>query len=69
MPSGRATRRWSLHHTAAFRDPVFKAFHQRLTAADKQPKVALMACFRKLLTTLNAMPTAGSKWDPKHHKA
>lgn len=52
--------------TAAFRNPVFKAYYQRLTAAGKLPKVALVACMRKLLATLNAMVKTGSKWDPKH---
>lgn len=55
--------------TAAFRNPVFKAYYQRLIAAGKLPKVALVACMRKLLTTLNAMVKAGSKWDPEHRGA
>jgi transposase len=38
-------------------------------AAGKRPKVALVACMRKLLTTLNAMVKAGSMWDPEHHGA
>jgi transposase len=52
--------------TAAFRNPVFKAYYQRLIAAGKMPKVALVACMRKLLTTLNAMVRTGTKWDPAH---
>ena len=55
--------------TAAFRNPVFKAFYQRLIDAGKLPKVALVACMRKLLTTLNAMVKAGSTWDPEHCRA
>lgn len=55
--------------TAAFRNPTFKVFYQRLIAAGKLPKVALVACMRKLLTTLNAMVKAGSKWNPAHHGA
>jgi transposase len=55
--------------TAAFRNPVFKAYYQRLTSAGKLPKVALVACMRKLLTTLNAMVKTSSKWDPEHHGA
>jgi transposase len=55
--------------TAAFRNPVFKAYYQRLTSAGKLPKVALIACMRKLLTTLNAMVKAGAKWDPEHCRA
>lgn len=52
--------------TAAFRNPVFKLHYQRLIAAGKLPKVALIACMRKLLTTLNAMVRTGSKWNPQH---
>lgn len=55
--------------TAAFRNPVFKAYYKRLTVAGKLPKVALVACMRKLLTTLNAMVKAGSKWNPEHCRA
>jgi len=36
-------------------NPVLKAFYQRLRAVGKAPKVALVACMRKLLTILNAM--------------
>ena len=52
--------------TAAFRNPVFKTHYQRLLATGKLPKVALVACMRKLLTTLNAMVRTGSKWNPDH---
>lgn len=55
--------------SAAFRNPVFKVHYQRLIAAGKLPKVALVACMRKLLTTLNAMVKAGTKWDPDHCRA
>jgi transposase len=34
---------------------VLKAYYQRLTEAGKPPKVALVACMRKLLTHLNAV--------------
>jgi transposase len=36
-------------------NPTIRAFHQRLREAGKQPKVAITACMRKLLTILNAM--------------
>jgi transposase len=52
--------------SAAFRNPVLKADYQRLLAAGKLPKVALVACMRKLLTTLNAMVRSSSKWNPQH---
>ncbi|HAU57456.1 MAG TPA: IS110 family transposase, partial [Comamonadaceae bacterium] len=32
--------------------------------AGKLPKVALVACMRKLLTTLDAMVRTGKPWDP-----
>jgi len=47
-------------------NPPIKAFHDRLAASGKRPKVVLVACMRKLLTTLNAMVKAGSRWDPAH---
>jgi transposase len=40
---------------ASRRNPVVKAFYERLLAAGKRPKVALVACMRTLLTTLHAM--------------
>ena len=36
-------------------NPAIRAFYERLVAAGKPPKVALVACMRKLLTILNAM--------------
>jgi transposase len=36
-------------------NPVIKQFYERLLAAGKLKKVALVACMRKLLTILNAM--------------
>lgn len=36
-------------------NPTIKAFYQRLRSAGKPAKVALVACMRKLLTTLNAI--------------
>lgn len=36
-------------------NPVIKQFYERLVAAGKLKKVALVACMRKLLTILNAM--------------
>jgi transposase len=41
--------------TASRHNPAIKAFYDRLTAAGKLPKVALIACMRKLLTHLNAI--------------
>jgi transposase len=55
--------------TAARRNPVIKAFYQRLIATGKLPKVALVACMRKLLTTLNAMVRNNKPWDNSIHGA
>lgn len=40
---------------ATRRNPLIREFYLRLCAAGKKPKVALIACMRKLLTILNAM--------------
>jgi transposase len=50
---------------AARFNPVIRAFHHRLIAAGKLPKVAVVACMRKLLTILNAMAAANAKWKPE----
>lgn len=47
---------------AARFNPVIRAFHQRLRAAGKLPKVALVACMRKLLTILNAISASNTPW-------
>jgi transposase len=55
---GRAEVRRALYiaaFVASSRDPRFKVFRQRLQAAGKPFKVAIIACARKLLTILNAM--------------
>jgi transposase len=43
-------------------NPVLKNFYQRLVAAGKQKKVALVACMRKLLTILKAMIKHDQPW-------
>jgi transposase len=43
-------------------NPVLGAFHQRLRAAGKKPKVAIVACMHKLLVILNAMVKSNTKW-------
>jgi transposase len=55
--------------TAAKHNPAIRAFYQRLVAAGKLPKVALVACMRKLLTTLNAMVRSNKPWDSSLHHA
>jgi transposase len=44
-------------------NPVLREFHQRLIAAGKPPKVALVACMRKMLVILNAMARERAPWD------
>jgi transposase len=46
-------------------NPVLRVFYGRLLAAGKKPKVALTACMRKLLITLNAILRHQLPWDPE----
>jgi transposase len=55
-------QQWLAALTASRRNPAIKAFYERLIAAGKLPKVALVACMRKLLTTLNAMVRTRTAW-------
>lgn len=48
-------------------NPVIRLFHSRLIAAGKLPKVAIVACMRKLLTILNAMLRDQAVWDASKH--
>jgi transposase len=48
--------------TAGQHNPVIKAMRQRLLDAGKKPKVAIVACMRKLVTILNAMLRDGTDW-------
>jgi transposase len=62
---GRAAVRGVLYMAAlvaARHNPRFKAFYQGLLQRGKLKKVALVACMRKILTTLNAMVRAGTRW-------
>jgi transposase len=43
-------------------NPVFKAFHDRLKAAGKLPKVVIVAIMRKMITALNAMVRDDVVW-------
>ena len=47
------------------KNDVVRAHYQHLRAAGKPPKVALVACMRKLLLILNAMVRTGQPWQPK----
>jgi transposase len=65
---GRASVRAVLYMSALVAtrcNPVIRAFHARLIAAGKLPKVALVACMRKLITILNAMVATKTRWKPE----
>ncbi|HAS6352312.1 TPA: IS110 family transposase, partial [Vibrio vulnificus] len=44
-------------------NPVFKETYQRLLAAGKPKKVALIACVRKMVVILNSMLRDGCMWN------
>lgn len=67
---GRAELRGVLYMatlSAAHRNPVIRAFYQRLCKAGKPKQLALVACMRKLLTLLNAMVRDHTAWNPALH--
>lgn len=69
---GRGQVRRSLYMAAlaAIRfNAAIKHFYNRLVAAGKPKKVAIVACMRKLLTILNAMAKTGKSWDDSLHSA
>lgn len=62
---GRATIRSPLFMATlcAIRiNPTIKSFYRRLIVAGKAPKVAIIACMRKLLTILNIMIKTQTSW-------
>lgn len=62
---GRARVRSALYMAALVasrHNPVIRTFYQRLLAAGKPKKVALVACSHKLLTILNALLRARTPW-------
>jgi transposase len=50
-------------------NPVLKTFYRRLIAKGKEPKVALVACMRKLIVILNTMIARRQKWDASLYAA
>lgn len=67
LSGGRARARKALYMPALVavrRNPVLKAFYERLKGAGKPPKKALAACMRKLLCWLNAMLREMKPWQP-----
>jgi transposase len=64
---GRAPVRTVLYMaavSASRHNPRLRAVYQRLLAAGKPKKLALIACLRKLVVILNAMVAHGTPWDP-----
>lgn len=64
---GRAVVRTAIYMAALVasrRNPVIRVFYQRLLAAGKPKKLALVACMRKLLTILNHLIRARTPWAP-----
>lgn len=62
---GRAHSRTALFLTAMVAtrfNPDIKRFYERLLSTGKHKKVALIACIRKIVTTLNAMIRDNSPW-------
>ena len=65
VQGGRATVRAVLYMAALVatkRNTVIQEFYQRLVAAGKPKKLALVACMRKLLTILNTMVRTRTRW-------
>lgn len=66
---GRARVRTALYMgalVASRHNPTIREFYERLVAAGKPKKVALVACMRKLLSILNAMMRDRVSWRPTH---
>ena len=66
---GRANVRQVLYMAAMSAsnwNPVLKAFHDRLAAAGKLPKVAIVAVMRKMIVMLNAMVRDDVVWADRH---
>jgi len=67
VQGGRASVRAMLYMAALVatkRNTLIRAFYQRLVAAGKPKKLALVACMRKLLTILNTMVRTRQPWCP-----
>ena len=64
---GRAQVRTVLYMAALVatrHNPQIRTFYQRLLAAGKPAKVALVACMRKLLLICNAVLRSHTSWSP-----
>jgi transposase len=66
---GRAPVRNTLYMgamSASQHNPALKAFHHRLKAAGKEPKVVIVAVMRKMIVMLNAMVRDDVDWADRH---
>lgn len=70
----KAGRRWVRNAiympcvgAATLNNPVLRAFYRRLIAKGKAPKVAIIACMRKLIVILNTLLARRQKWDPTRY--
>ena len=69
VQGGRASVRAVLYMgalVATKRNVIIRAFYQRLLAAGKPKKLALVACMRKLLTILNTIVRTGQPWSAEY---
>lgn len=69
---GRRTVRSALFMPtlAAIRhNPDIRAFHQRLVAAGRPRKLAVIACLHKLVAIMNALVSEGRLWQERPHPA
>ena len=65
---GRASVRAALYMAtlvATRRNPVIRAYYQRLLAVHKPKKLALTACMHKFLRILNAMARHRAPWSAR----
>ena len=66
VQGGRAALRACLYMAAVAAargsNPAIAGFYERLRRAGKPAKLALTACMRKLVVTLNAMLRTGTAW-------
>ncbi len=72
VQGGRAPVRAVLYMAALVatrRNAVIRAFYQRLVAAGKPKKLALVACMRKLLTMLNMIVRTKTPWQAPEARA
>jgi transposase len=61
------TTLYMLAHNAVLHCPRFQRFFEQLRARGKKHKVAMTACMRKLLVTLNQMIKTNTHWNQQLH--